>query len=183
MRSGDALHYVLGETGYGPSSMVDLLLGEVSMNAMPKTVPAGSGRRGWFYGSTTIPAKVMLFDVHVHKDVYPGSDPELLLYNSHENGIADVNDISRDIDRVDLIETVDYLGSGLDKLKTKVSPRQPEIAAELFKRLGWNPDEFRAWRAKVDYPVYGVQVVMAFDPPEAPESDRDKDDEVHQVWG
>lgn len=183
LRSGDALHYVLGETGYGPGSMVDLLLGEVSMAAMSKTVPVGSGRRGWFYGSTTIPAKVMLFDIHVHKDVYFDSDPELILYNSHENGIADVNDISRDIDRVDLVETVDFLGTGLKKLKTKDSPRQPEIAAELFRRLGWNPEDFRAWRARIEYPVYGVQVVLAFNPPETPEADRDKDDEVHKVWG
>jgi hypothetical protein len=182
LKQGDCLHYVLGETGFGPNSKVDLLLGESGQDQMPMTVPEGSGRRRWFYGSTTIPAKTMLLDVHVHRDVFQGSDPDLLLYNSHESGIADVNDISRDIDRLDWIETIQYLGEGLDKIKTRVSPHHKEITSEIFRKLGWDASEFRVWRTHIDYPVYGVQAVMAFDPPEMPDSERDRDDEMRQVW-
>ncbi len=185
-RTGDALHYVLGESGFGPGSLVDLVLAEVNRAEIPRTVPVGSGRRGWFYASTTIPSKLMLFDVLVHRDIYPESDPELLLYSSLENGIADVNDITRDIDRLDLIETVEDLGTGLERIGAKSSPRQGELTRYIMEKLGWNPDEFRVWRACVEYPVLGVQVAMAFDPPEAgldPEAnDESGDRRVRRVW-
>lgn len=184
LESGDALHYVLGETGFGPTSVTDLLMGELTRAGIPKTVPAHSGRRGWFYGSSTIPARTLLFEVHVHRDIYPDSEPELLLYNSHENGVADVNDISRDIDRMDLIEELEFLGCSSKNQKTRVAPRHHEVTAHVFEQLGWNPGEFNCWRTTIDYPVYGMQVVMAFDPPETPGSadEEESEDSMRRIW-
>lgn len=46
-------------------------------------------------------------------------------------------------------------------------PRYDEIVRHVFEELDWDPARFRGYRCRIDYPIYGSQVTMVFDPPEA----------------
>lgn len=166
--AGDATHYILGGNDVGPRTGVDLMLAEVSLGEMPRFVPAGSGRRGFVFAEVSLPSALLHFDVLVHREIYPTAAPELLLYDTALDGVADVNDRSRDIDRMDMQESVTDLGTGAAGWRTSDAPNHGDLLGHVLTRMGWSADEFRGYRTRIETPIYGSQVVMAFDPPEAP---------------
>jgi hypothetical protein len=169
-RGGDVVHYLLGETGFGPRSEVDLLLAEVNLAEMPRYVAPEHHRRGYTFTEVSLPVRRMLFDVFLHEDVYPGQRPELLVYDTVPEGVANVNDPARDVDRLETTDTVHPIVSGVDGARTAEVPRYREMLGHVFDRMAWDPSRFRGFRCRVEYPIYGTQVCMAFDPPAPPES-------------
>ena len=84
------------------------------------------------------------------------------------DGIADVNDPTRDIDRLELSESVQLLGRGLARCRTAEIPRYVEMLRRVCEALRWDGERFRAYRCRIEYPIYGSQVVMAFEAPQEP---------------
>ena len=82
--------------------------------------------------------------------------------------VADVNDRRRDADRLDLAESISLLGRGSAKFRVGEVPHYVELIRHVFERMEWNDGDFRGYRCRIDYPIYGSQVVMAFDPPPPP---------------
>jgi hypothetical protein len=163
-RAGDVVHYVLGSEAYGPAARCDLVYAEVNRAEFPSAVPRGSGRKGYVYADIAVPAKALVLDVFVHADVYPGADPELFVYDTAIGGVADVNDRARDFDRLDLLESVERRAS--EQVRLAEAPRYGDLVRHLHGRLGWDSAQFRHYRVRVEYPVYGSQVVLAFRAPE-----------------
>ena len=120
-----------------------------------------AGAAGYVFSEVSIPARALVFDVFVHEDLYPGA-PELRLYDTALHGVADINDPSRDIDRLDMIESVQALGRG----GTRVSeaPLYVDAVGHVFESMGWNEGKFRTYRTRIDYPLYGSQVAFVFEP-------------------
>ena len=162
---GDATHYSLSDRGIDPRNGADLVFAEVNLSEMRRAVPRGSNRKGYLFAEVSLPAVRLQFDVFVHDDVYPGSDPRLLIYDTAIDGVADVNDPARDIDRLELQESIDSLGRSFTAARSKDLPRYPELLRLVTARMQWDPAKFRAFRCAIEYPLYGTQVVMAFDPP------------------
>lgn len=167
VEAGEAAHYVLEGDDFGAASATDFLMGEVNRNEISATVPAGSGRRGFVFSSLAWPTRRLHMDVFVHEDVYPGAEPELIIHDTAVEGSANINDRSRDLDRLDLVEQIQSLGRGLRGVRTSALPRYPELLRHVFGRLGWDSAAFRGWRAEIDFPVHGSQTSMAFAAPEA----------------
>lgn len=163
-RAGDVIHYVLGSAAYGPAARCDLVFAEVNRAELPRAVPRGSSRKGYVYADIAVPAKALVLDVFVHADVYPGAEPELVVYDTAIGGIADVNDRARDFDRLDLLESVERRGP--DQVRLAEAPRYGDLVRHVHSRLGWEPAQFRHYRVRIEYPVYGSQVVLAFRAPE-----------------
>ena len=112
----------------------------------------------------TTPAKVLVYDLLTHEDVAPEVDPSLFIYNTAFDGAADVNDPARDIDRLDLCEGIQHLGTGINKFRNPEMPHYVELLEHICERLGWDADRFRGYRCRVEYPIFGTQVTMAFHP-------------------
>lgn len=167
VESGDVVHYTLAGDGFGPRSAVDFVLAESNRAEIPRSVPAGSGRRAYFFAEVSTPSRRLQYDVLVHDDVYPGAEPELILYDTAFEGVANVNDRGRDIDRLDMGESIQLLGRGSSRWPSPEVPNYADLLGEVFARLGWSPDSFRGYRSRIDYPIYGTQVTMTFVPPEA----------------
>jgi len=159
---GETVHYLLAGEGVGKKSVFDLLFAEVNLAEIPRH-PA-PGRRGYVFAEVSTPSQRLLFDVLVHEDVYRGVTPELLIYDTAFDGVVDVNDPAREIDRLDIVETLQQLGSGLQQLRAPDVPQHLELLRHVFDSMQWNPDDFRSYRSAIDYPLYGSQVVVAFDP-------------------
>ena len=145
----------------------------------PKTLPKTSRKRNAggrpcagrtnVFAEISTPSRTLLFDVHVHGRLYAGAAAELSLYDTTFDGIVDVNDPEREIDRLDLAESLTELGPGLGRVRTPAMPRYHDLTRHVCGRLGWSAADFRTYRCEIDYPLYGSQVVVSFGaPPAAP---------------
>lgn len=167
-RSGETIHYLLGGGGYGMGSAVDMLMAEVNRAELPYGRPRGSPPRlRHFFAEASTPARALVFDLIVHESLFPGQEPELHLYDTTFEGVADVNDSARDLDRLDLPETVRALGPGLGALAIEEMPRYADLLARVCAQLHWDPARQRTFRCRIEYPPYGAQVVLAFAMPES----------------
>jgi len=169
-RYGDVVHYTLSGEEFGPRSAVDLLFAEVNLGEVPRFVPVGSGRKGYVFSEVSVPCRTLVLDVLVHDEIYPGSDPDLAIYDTSLNGVADVNERARDIDRLDMVEGLQSLGRGTGNLRIAEVPRHIDSVRHVYAEMGWDEAQFRSYRCRVDYPIYGSQVSMAFLPPASPEA-------------
>ncbi len=165
--AGETVHYVLAGDDFGPGSETDLLIAEVNLAEMPRFVPAGSGRRGYVFAEVGTPSKRLLFDCFVHADVYPARHPQLVLHDTAYEGVADLNDRARDVNQLDMVESIQQLGSGTIAARDASMPQYVQLLRHVFASMEWDESSFRGYRCVVDYPVYGSQVSMAFDPPSA----------------
>jgi hypothetical protein len=168
LQSGESIHYLLGSGAFGPGSAVDLVLCEVNLEEMARFVPAELKRKGNVFAGIATPSRSLLFDVLVHNDVYPATEPQLIIYDTAINGVADINDPARDIDRMNLSESIQSLGRGAAQWRDTSVPNYVELLRYVFDQLKWDAESFRGYRCAIDYPVYGSQVAMAFTPPPPP---------------
>ncbi len=163
---GDTVHYALPDHGFGPESAIDLVCANLNRKARKRHDRSGHNRRTSYYAQIRTPVLTLHFDVLVHKDVYTGSDPALTIYDTSVDGTADVNDPGRDVDRYDLLESVQHLGVGTTKFRNTDVPTYARLIRHVCGKTGWDGSCFRGYRCRIECPVYGSQVVLAFDVPE-----------------
>lgn len=163
-RAGNAVHYTLADDAFGPASASDLVFAEVNRGELPRAVPAGSNRKRYFFAEGSIPARMMQFDVLVHESL-DGSRPWLRVYDTAFEGVANVNDPARDMDVLDMVESIEHLGAGVSRFRSSDVPRYVELLRHVAQRLGHDAGALHGYRCRVDFPVYGSQVTMVFDPP------------------
>jgi hypothetical protein len=169
-RIGDVVHYTLPDSGFGPRSATDLVFAEVNFAELPRFVPAELKRKRHVFAEVSIPSKLLIFDALVHEDLLSG-DPSLFIYDTSFEGVADVNDRTRDIDRLDLSESIQPLGRGIARVRASEVPWYAQLLSTVCNKLSWTGDSFRTYRCRIDYPLYGSQVALAFDtiaPPTSP---------------
>jgi hypothetical protein len=165
--AGEAIHYTLPDELLGPNEVVDMFVVDHHPAAISRFDEGGLGRRTSLVVEPAIPVVRMTFDVFLHDEVFPGATPELFTYDTAYGGLADVNDPSRDLDRMPLCETVELLGRDLMGVQAEGLPNYGPMLAHLADRLGWDPSRYRGFRTRVSYPVYGWQVCLAFERPRA----------------
>lgn len=160
--AGELMHYTLQENCFGASSSIDLVTCEVNRAEIPRYIPDERNRKAWASSDINIPSKRMQFDVLVHKDLYNRSFPELRIYDTTINGQADINDPSRDVDQLDLLESIENLGEGLSRFGSSLVPNYRKIIEEVCTTLNFDASTLRGYRCAADYPIYGSQTAMIF---------------------
>jgi hypothetical protein len=169
LRVGDVVHYSLADNGFGPRSAVDLVFAEANFNEMDRYIPADKARKRHVFAEISMPVKTLVFDALIHRDIFPNLDPSLVIYDTALEGVADINDPARDIDQMSMMETIQHLGWGIDKFRSRDFPRYVDLLRSVCGRLGWDGADFRGYRCRIDYPIYGSQIAMTWDstPPPA----------------
>ncbi len=165
-RIGEVVHYTLADETFGPRSAADLVFCEVNLSEIRRFVSPESRRKRYVFAEVSTPARLLHFDAIVHEDLFT-TDPALRIYDAAIEGVADVNDPARDIDRLDLLETIEPLGLGLSRFRSADVPRYADLLRTVCNRMNWDGARFRGHRCRIEYPVYGSQVVMAFEAPVA----------------
>jgi len=157
---GDDVLYTLGETGFGPRSTVDLVLGEVNRSEL-SAVPE-PGRRRFFFHLVSIPARRAVFDLFLHRSLASLGEPELVVVDTSCEGPANLNDRVRDFDRMVVRESIERLGFGPDALRGAGIPRYGELVGHACAKLGWDLEEHAGYRVSLEHPLVGMQLCMAF---------------------
>lgn len=166
---GESTHYMLDEPGFGAASKVDLVTCEVNRAELPRYVPRARGRRTWASTDLNIPARRNQFDLLIHEDLYPGETPDLRIYDTAVRGQADVNDPSRDIDLMDLMESVESLGKGMRRFGSSSVPRYRALLEHVCANASIDADMLRGYRVSSEYPIYGSQFALTLRTTEPPE--------------
>lgn len=167
-RVGDVVQYTLAGDDFGPSAAVDLFFAEANVGELPRYLPPGNDRKSYFFAEVVTPAQLLQFDVLVHESLYPGPEPALRIYDTSFEGVASVNDPSREIDRLDMLESIEPLGVGATRFRSGAVPRYAELLRHVFTTIGADGSRYRGYRCRIDYPVYGSQVAMVFEPQRDP---------------
>ncbi len=165
---GEVVHYTLAGDSFGPASAQDLVFAEVNRAELPRYIPREQHRKRYVFAEVATPTRTLVFDALIHEAVQT-SAPMLYIYDTSFDGVADVNNPARDIDRLDLRESIEPLGRGIARFRTTEVPRYAELLRHTCEKLGWDGDAFRGYRCRIDYPLYGSQVVMAFETSPPPE--------------
>ncbi len=166
--AGEATHYLLDEPGFGSGTAVNLVTCEVNRAEIPRYLPASRNRRAWASSDVNIPARTSQFDLLIHQDLYPGEQPDLRVYDTTIRGQADVNDPTRDIDQMDLLESVEPLGHGSHRFGSSVVPQYRALLAHVCATLGFDGSLLRGHRVLSEYPIYGTQFAMTLRTTEPP---------------
>ena len=166
---GDRSQYTLSGDDVGVRSGVDLvhatlLPGRKELHRLPDEPP----RKASVAVGIAMPSKVFIFDVLLHTDVYSGQQPVLYLYRAKPYGRADPNDPSRDVDRLDVIQSIQPLGQGIAKFRAAETLGYIEILRYVCQQRQWDGDHLRGYRCRIEYPIYSSEVVIAFDLPAMP---------------
>lgn len=161
---GQSVQHSLGPTGFGPSSTVDLIIAELNPSELVDTPPKKDGFMPYFFAIPEIPTRRQVMDVLIHKDVYPGSTPELVVYETATRGPAQAGDPRRRVDLRPMTEAVEDLGMGFGNLWLAEFPRYRELQTRVFEKLEIDPNEFKLYRINISYPVAGRQLTMVFRP-------------------
>lgn len=171
-RQGRRLTYLVTNNGVGLSSAVDLVLAEYHRGRFRRHRLAEGARTA---GAATVidqPVAELVFDMFLHREVWPGAEPQLYVYDTVIRGVAHPEDISRTIDRLDLLEFIRPLGWGLHRARAAQVPRYLDMLLYVCRTLSWDPESFRGYRCCIRYPLYGSQVCIAFALAEAPTDSR-----------
>lgn len=166
-RVGEVVHYVLADLELGRKETRDLLLAEVNVAELPR-VPQ-PGRTPYVFAEISTPSKRLVFDVFVHASLWQGAKPELGIYDTSFDGVVDVNDPTRAIDRIDTTHTLTPLPPctpELDGIRNAHVPHHQELMEHVFTSMGWDASAFGVWRAAIDYPLYGAQIAVSFPQPD-----------------
>jgi hypothetical protein len=162
-RVGDVVEYSLADRRFGKRSEADIVTVEVNPAELPFYIPPEPKRRRFVYTDISTPVNLLNFDALIHEDVIGPSDPSLLIYDTGAKGTADINDPTRDVDRMDMQETLVKLGGGVERCRISEAPWYVELIHEVCERMRWDADKLRGYRARIEYPVYGSQIVIAYD--------------------
>lgn len=161
---GNQLRYVMTGNGIGQRSAIDIVTQEFYPQNHPMHKEQSKSPTRWFFATTDQPASLMIFDKFVHKDVWKGCDPSLVLYDTVIKGIANPNDETRDRDRLDLYETITPLGDRRAGFRNAEVPKYIEMLSEVCSSHDWSLDDFRGYRTRMTYPFHGSQTCMIFKP-------------------
>ncbi|MDX9910251.1 MAG: hypothetical protein RBS39_00320 [Phycisphaerales bacterium] len=163
-RDGDKIRYVLTDTGIGQSSAIDIVTHELYPKNHPRAYREGIKPTRWFFATADQPAVVMVFDVFMHRDAWPGIDPSLVIYDTVVKGVADPTDRTRDGDRLDLCEGIEPLGNTAYAARLPEAPKYRDMLEHVCGLHGWDPRAFRGYRTRINYPFHGSQISMIFNP-------------------
>jgi hypothetical protein len=167
-RRGDNVRYCLRGDAVGPRSAVDVVLIDRGNECLARYREEGGGRAMGPTVGVETPTKLIVIDVLLHEGVYDGIAPTLAIHDTAIRGIRDVRDPEADVLTIDLHETITDLGRGVDRFRLSDMPNYVDLLRHVLTRADLDPEKFRGFRCRAQYPVYGSQISMAFMPPPRP---------------
>jgi hypothetical protein len=122
-----------------------------------------------FTNACKVPIRVFVQDLFLHEDVYPSFVPEIVARMDSLSCDPSVRDEELlEVDRLDLDVELVRQGWGLDRVGIKEWGGYGSALRSAFRRAGWDPAKFRAYRCYVRYPLPFVSLTTWFDLPPGP---------------
>lgn len=153
----------------GQSGEIDLVMGEV-LRAMAPMHGSRPGENALFGTGVRAPTELLLCDLFVHRDLFPGVERTMRIYSELFSPVA-----RDERDALTVAGRVQHLGSGLGRLSTPEAPHYRKMSTFVFTTLGWNPEAFDLYRIRLAYPPMPASVMFQHPLPPPPASSRPPD--------
>lgn len=164
-RPGESVRYVLDDDDFGLGASADLAFGFCSPGSVPALPLPGRDNRTSATGNrAAVPCQLLVLDVYLHDDVFPGAVPRARAYDMVPRGEVHPREITRDIE-VDLLDAPEHLGRGTAAIGTLEAPRFADLFRHACELRSWDPESFRGFRLRVRYPLYGHKYLLDFHTP------------------
>jgi hypothetical protein len=116
---------------------------------------------GEVWRMVTFPARHMLFDVLLHREIACRCLPSLELHLWTPEPVGHIR--SRWSTRFAGGPKLEMIGSGLDRAATGCYARYVELAAHVMNELGWDSQQFVGYRCELPFPLWRGGYCMSFD--------------------
>lgn len=163
-RLGNQLCHKLVLDKLGKDAVVDMLTVSIDKRGSRRYGAPESPLRGVSL-VMDLPVRTLVFDLVLHKSLYPGSEGELFVFKPGARGPSNPNDPTSERDRIPTSEQVELMPVGMDAFDVPEVPRYGEMIQRMCDALGRPIDEFRTHRLMLAYPLTGFQYTMAFRAP------------------
>ena len=156
--SGNTREFELVESSVGISGRATYVVGELLPQLEPR-YHRPLYRDFCVYYVIRTPARNLVCDLLIHRDLFPDRDPPSVeLYSDLFNyGIVIKYTES---DRMPVHETLERLGDGSEAAFTPEIPRYPEMLRYVLDRVGWNGVEFDFYRLRMQYPPIHTTLML-----------------------
>ncbi len=164
---GDTIRFMLGDGELGPDGAVTLLFADTARGTFARHRSPDRLEEP-IAAIPCIPCKVLIRDVFLREDVWPGSEPKLTISMLRPGDPMPPGRTSRIADRLELSETVQHLGRGTTGIHTKDVEDYADIVNSVFDKMDWPRERFRGYRLRVQHPVPYMVYTLWFDLPAKP---------------
>lgn len=148
------ISYELRAQGLGRGAAFTLMNGFLVRSAGPRHIPG-------FAVSTYVntPSEVAIFHVLMHDSLWNATPPRVTV---HEPG-TEFEAMKNGFSILPQNEQARYLGRGVKVCETTDDPQHAEMLQWVVGKLGWPAESFNAFRLRIEYPIVGCKVRLAFD--------------------
>ena len=108
------------------------------------------------------PTRTFVFDALLHEGIFPGQQPDLNIYRT-AGALNPGPDGRREMDRLDVLESIQNLGRGIAKFRSTDTPAYQDMILHVCEQRGWDADTLRGYRCRIEYPMYSSEVVFGFE--------------------
>ncbi len=158
---GPRLVYILRDEEIRLCTPIDLAVGMIMPGSYCRE--GASGRKTDYQDTIVqVPTKLQVACTLIADDVWPGIHPELHLYRACPME-PDEELEDRWYDRLGSLETLEYLGRGLDNAHLPECRDYLSMLTRVFEKLRLDPTRFRGYRVRMRYPMYNLHIVKTFD--------------------
>ena len=149
----------LGLTGTSTFVFGHVERGAVSRYTRPSVM--GKGEMG---AVVTMPIETLLFDVIAHRDLPEVAEAKLQVFGN-PFGNAPLDAAARKSMLLPIREPVREITGSPTRFDTEHAPEYPQLVAQVFRRIGADPAEFRAFRVELQYPPMPSTVMVSYQLP------------------
>jgi hypothetical protein len=160
IRENGEIRYRLTGDGVGRRAQTDLFFTHFTPGHFREDVAEGQPARRGMFAMVEQPTKRLVFDMFLHREVWPGRPLQLAIYDTAVHGLCNPNNPKHAQRRLDIAESIEELGFGLTRARHAHLPRYLEALEHVAAARGWQPSAFRGYRCEILYPMYGSQVCM-----------------------
>lgn len=161
-RSRGMVHHQLKDKGVGPLTSCTYCSGELSRRIRLLESSRPDMWPQYFCATIDHPTKLLIFDILVHKDMWPGTESYLRIYDTALYGLPDARDPNRDKDVLDLDESIEPLAGPPSSWGTPEFPPCSRAQAAAIGLLSYPAHEYRACRVRSVYPPYGSMFTICY---------------------
>jgi hypothetical protein len=112
------------------------------------------------------PSEVLITDLIVHRDLFGPLSPRLEMLSDLFGDALQIEPF--ECDRIQMSETLEHLGAGVEILRVPEIPRYQEMIGRAFDRLGWESSDFEVYRLRIPYPLIPTCIFIRQELPRAP---------------
>jgi hypothetical protein len=155
---GDEEQYELPAGPVGNTAALTCIYGQVTRK-VGAAYAEGPGEYSEIGCNLITPAEHLVLDLLVHRDYDWAMNPELLVLSRLDGGAMGMGS-RRERNVLAVAETIADLGWGAAAVATPLVPRYAQLVRDVFDRVGWSTDDFRAFRFSMSYPPIPTAVLM-----------------------